>query len=94
MKILLDLDQLDYRFFRTKEDYDMDYYSHKSYYAAINARNSGIERRRGPIERYTREPEKFPCILIRGPWVYNANGPDEITATYLYDFEIMENSDE
>lgn len=94
MKILLDLDQFDYKIFNTKEDYDNDTYSKHSYYAAVNDKNSRIDWGRRPRYRYTSEPEKFPCILIRGHMIYNPNGPDEIIATYLYDFEIVENDDE
>lgn len=79
--------------YETKEQWDADQYSRAGYereYAAHNYR-TGKRSYSGPIERYSAEPYRFPCLAITdGMTTYQSNGPDEISITFFYDFEVIE----
>ena len=43
----------------------------------------------GPHEELTRDPHKFPCLMIREEWsTYNPDGADRIHCLYSYDFSV------
>jgi hypothetical protein len=91
-KIKFDLDQVNYTEFRTKEDYDRDSYSSAGYDRWHNARNKN-KPYSGPCHRYSSDPIKFPCIQIEVKTWDNPNGPYEIDCIYIYDYELIEDSD-
>lgn len=91
-KLSFDLDQLDYREFKTKEEYDADSYSSAGYDRWHNTRNQN-KQYAGPCHRYSSDPIKFPCIQIEVKTWDNPNGPYEIDCVYIYDYELTEDDE-
>lgn len=89
MKIAIDLKSLDWTEYKTQEDYDADDNSPAGEQRK-KARPWSERTRGGPIERYTCDPQKFPCIGIRnGGICRNPNGADENEILFLYDYEVL-----
>jgi hypothetical protein len=90
-KFLIELSdsRYDYRIYETREQWDADAFSKAGYEREYNAYNyrQGQREYSGSIMRYSSEPDQFPCIALFGGTRYNPNGPDEIEAQFLYDFQ-------
>ncbi len=48
-----------------------------------------------PREKFTAEPERFPCLLLSSGWaIPQSTQADLMVSFYLYDFEIEEGVEE
>ena len=85
MKITFDLTENGGTIYRTKEEWEENPHS------AIGF--SKTWKWGTYLERYSNEPDRFPCICFESGWRYCDNGPDEIITHFIYDFTIKEEDD-
>lgn len=91
MKATINLDESEYRIYRTKEDWDADSDSYAGYKREYDAHNYGRGRtlRYGSrLSRYQNEPDTFPCLMLIGNYMYMSDGPDEIANQFIYNFTL------
>ncbi len=89
MKAIINLDELEYTIFRSKEDFDQDPYSPVARDRARLLYEKGL---RPYMERYQypSEPLRFPCLMIDlGATPNPGGGADLINALFIYDFELV-----
>ncbi len=90
MKLTINLDRSDisYTEFKSKEDFDKDPYSPAGYARAREVFERGFTNHIKCPFRMSSEPERYPCLMIDCGTRPNPDGPDEIVALFIYDYEL------
>lgn len=82
MKVLFGLEDSGGILYLTKEEWDENRHSEIGWRRIFKAPMY--------LERYTHEPDRFPCICFEGFTMNNRNGADLIPVFFIYDFQHSE----